>query len=233
VFPLVMNWMVDLIVGDVSGGISYQGCPPRVTSATPEAALKNEHVAHFVGCYVVAVRLPDDREISGFSDIAALLQVLGAHQSRARKLILSSTSPPYICNHGFLYRYDLPMEVDLGLVLDGFPAKVVAVGKLSPFYGRILPDQYVESIRIPGKDDLVFDCGGFTGHRVTQYLLDTANVAGRQIVVKDSPIYLTEKLGYSDREMRAAFDMSELNWNWLQRLARSRRWNNDSSSAET
>jgi hypothetical protein len=227
-----MSWVIDLIVGDGSGGLSYQGCPPRVTSSSPELALQNQHVAHFVGCYVVVVRLPDDLEISGFSDVAALLQVLGAHQSRARKLILSDTSPPYICNHGLLYRYGLPMEVDLGLVLDGFPAKVVAVDKLSPFYGRILPDQYVESILVPGKDDLVFDCGGFTGHRVTQYLLDTANVAGRQIIVKDSPIYPTEKLGYSDQEMRAAFDMAGFNWNWLRRLARSRRRNNDRSHGD-
>lgn len=197
-----MIYVVDLPLNDSQAGFSFTGGPPQVAAAS--AAFPNVNGSDLVGCFVTAVQLPEV-EISGFFDTRTLQHVLEIHQHMApRRLVLSTHAPAYFTNQGLLYRYHLPGDPYLGVTFDSFPAKVAAVEKLSRFSGRILPGQFVESVVVPGYPDLNFQSGGFTGHRVSQYLQETSKVAGRQIVIKDNPINPTARV--SAYEQRDPFD---------------------------
>jgi hypothetical protein len=210
-----MNYVVDLPVDDNSCGLSFAGIPPQISAVLRDFPSLQGH--NVIGCYVTAFQMPGV-EISGFADSKTLEQLLQLHQHVSpRRLVLSTHPPTCVSNQGLLYRHDLPGNQDLGITFDGFPAKVAAVDKLSVFSGRILPGQFVDSVVVPGSADLNFQSGGFTGHRVTQYIRETAKVAGRQIVIKDYPINITAQPGYTEYDQSDPFDFGGFRGNWFRR----------------
>lgn len=206
---------VDLEV-DKASGLTFTGSPPKISAVLRDDPLWQGQNSP-VGCYVMALQLPGV-EISGFRDASTLQQVLEGHLRVSNYRLVISTYPPTDSgDQGLLYRHDLPTDQDLGITFDGFPAKIATVDKLSLFYGRIVPGQFVEAVVVPGSADLKFESGGFTGHRVAQYLTETANVVGRRLVIANVPLNPPNRPGYTKFDQSDPFDFGGFVGNWFRR----------------
>lgn len=210
-----MTFVVELPMNDASGGFAFEGSPPRVSAVLAAFPLQGHNV---VGCYATAVQLPDV-EIAGFTDAQTLQKVLQLYQHIShRRLVLSTCAPiSETHNQGLLYSHNLPKDSDLGITFDSFPPRVTAVNTLSPLHGRIVAGQCVDSVAVPGCVIFNFSCGGFTGHRVTQYLRETAGISGRQIVIKDYPTLPDPHARYTKHKQRDPFDLGGFFGNWFTR----------------
>jgi hypothetical protein len=221
------NYIIELPVNDSLGGFVVEGTPPKVTNIAPTMVeqfypqwIGKE--SQLIGCFVVAVQF-QGVEVTGFTDANTVHQFLKLHQHVSpRRIVLSSQ--PNQSNTGtnsgvLLYRHDIPQNIskDLGIVFDGFPAQVKQVDKNSPFFGRIAPGQFVDRIIVPGRPDLMFASGGFTGYRVSQYLQETSNVSETRYIVMKQNAEAPSKKGFTDRDARNPFDLGGFRGFWLSR----------------
>lgn len=178
---------VTLVVLDLevnsSSGIIFDGSPPRVTRLAH--AIPSLSGQSIIGYYMQCLEIPGV-EISNVNDTSRLHQVLIASQGLPRRLMLSSHAPE-VNNDGCRYTYDVPATTYLGVHFSGFPAVVASVDPKSPMAGKIHPGQSVHAVVVPGQPDLKFYSGGFTGHRVEEYLKQHFRVPGKQLVLTDKP----------------------------------------------
>mmetsp|Transcript_30313 Transcript_30313/g.50361 ORF Transcript_30313/g.50361 Transcript_30313/m.50361 type:complete len:215 (-) Transcript_30313:451-1095(-) len=180
--------------GTEDSGMTFVGTPPVITYVDPDCAVKGEPE---IGLYVHSLVLPQV-EIVNIRDASHLVDLMNANIPRRRELILSP-SQQYedqslnSTHKGALYKHVLPATSDLGLKLTGFPPVVASLDDSSPLKHRLLPEQTVEALLIPGEQRMDLQSGGFTAARVTKMLKDTSDIKGRQLVVKDAVLVPKEK----------------------------------------
>jgi hypothetical protein len=174
--------VVDLEVNS-SSGIIFDGSPPRVTRLTH--AIPSLSGQSIVGYYFQGLQMPGV-EISNAYDTTCVHQLLIAKRGLPRRLMLSSHAPE-ANNDGCRYTHDVPATEYMGVHISGFPAMVASVDQKSPMTGKIHPGQFIYAVVVPGQPDLTLHSGGFTGHRVEEYLIQNFHVPGKKLVVTDKP----------------------------------------------
>jgi len=149
--------------------------------------------------FVVAIRLPGV-EVTGLYDAIAISKLLQTYLHLDRQVLLSDTVPALSAmvrsTHALptTSKEGTPSSNNssLGIVFDGFPAKVKSVDSQSPYCNYIPAQQAVHAVTVPGKSTLCFESGGFTGHRIQTYLEETAHILGRQLILEGQPGAYTE-----------------------------------------
>lgn len=206
--------IIDLVVNQ-DAGFLLEGNPPKVSQIVNASSLPGVDAYSLLGYYVTAVRFPGV-EVTGFTDSSTLASMLHKHQALTRQVVFSKV--PHRDDEGLMYRHDLPLGDDVGLQLDGFPAKVAGITS-STFEKSVNVGQIVHCVSVPGRPDLVFQNGGFTGRRIHAYFVETAKIEDRQIVLKnpepDAKIAAKKRLQQYDQS--DPMDFGGFFGNWFRR----------------
>jgi hypothetical protein len=172
---------------------NLSGFPARVVTGHDDANRFNDK-------YVMAIRLPGV-EVAGLYDALAISELLQTYRLVHRQVILSDAAPalstmvrsthalPTTTKHG------TSSNSSLGIVFDGFPAKVKSVDSQSPYCNYVPAQQAVHAVIVPGRSTLCLESGGFTGHGVHTHLEKTAHILGRQLILQGQPGAYTETKG--------------------------------------
>jgi hypothetical protein len=197
-------YIVDLPIGRSELGFDVVGSPPCISNVSKLYNSVPNSPNLTEGHYIHGLIMPDI-VIDNLNDPEHLKNLLKANVSGPRHIMVSPS--PFFAdpiagsqNVGALYKHALPVKVDLGLQMKGFPPGITYVSPNSPLAGRVHPGQGVHALVVPGQPIFNLQAGAFTSDKVQQRLASTANIEGRQLVVKDGAQPRREK------GSRAAFD---------------------------
>lgn len=162
--------------------IQLKGSPPSIYVASHSPLAGQAQDGHYIHC----IRLRD-MEIVNVLDVNYLESVLRTTINSPRQLILSPHPhyvDPAIGSHESIrfYKHKIP-AFHAPFSLAGFPPVVTNVEP--SFHGRLVENQTIEALYIPGESLMNLKAGGFTGRNVLAKLDATNHIEGRILTVKD------------------------------------------------
>lgn len=181
-------YFVDLPIGPANLKFGVQGSPPQISVVHYDSPVAGQLT---VGNYIHGLIMPDI-EIVSLVDPVHLQTLIQANAGNPRRLMISS-SPFYVDSSagsnttvpGALYKHTLPASSSLGVGFKGFPPVITVVAPSSLLAGRLHPGQTVAALLVPGQPIFNLAAGGFTSDRLEQRLLDTFQMQGRKLIVRD------------------------------------------------
>jgi hypothetical protein len=202
-------YIVALPIGCSDLGFDVVGSPPCISNVSKLNAVANANANANLpnlkeGHYIHGLIMPDI-VIDNLVDSKHLTELLRVNMNGPRHIMVSPS--PFFAdpvagnqNTGALYKHALPVNLDLGLHMKGFPPGITYVQPNSPLAGRVYSGQGVHAVVIPGQPVFNLQAGAFTSDKVQERLASTSHIEGRQLVVKDGAQPRREKGSH------AAFD---------------------------